>query len=983
MCYLENKHYFCATNYIVIIRMNKHILSFYLFFCLFLFPPLVEAIAGWNSFIVNFDKSVYGKGTQTWQIAPYDDKWVYFANKNGMVQFDGNVWNVFPLNNASDVRSVLASATQKRIYVGGINEFGYYEPDTDGSLAYHCMSDTLESSVRFLGNVWGIHETDNILYFQGDGCVVKYLNGKYTAIEMNAKIDCSNMVNGILYIGTDRGVWLLVGNTFFPLQGADALASKRIRGIIPYKKGVLVVTAYNGLYYCDGRTMEPFVTGAEEFMRENEVFCVAKKDDKIALGTIHKGLVLVDCSTMQLKYFNENNGLRNNTVLSVSFDTTGNLWAGLDSGIDYVCLSSPFTNLYSYPYSYGTGYTAAVEGGYLYLGTNRGLYYTSYPVQMNGDLPDIRPMPQSSGQVWNLCRIGDELFCLHDRGIFLINGTSVKRVTDIAGAWCCQLVAGRTDLMYVGVYNGIYLVGKKNGEWQVVGKIEGVNDSCRLFEQESDKVIWVYNTDHVTRVDLDNDLTKAVRIKEYSAKDGFPVGRDMYIAKIEDRVYFATPRGIYKHNPHKDVMEPCPDMNNLLNGTTAYSRILEYHDKLISLSPHEICIANLGTYKRGANTSINPIQQSLIELVPGFETIIPLSDSLMVVPNEGGFALFSIPAVRERQDRSHSLYIRNMYLSYPKDSLVYTANFLGEKPVPVIAYSMNSVRFDYALSFFSVGDDIRFQYRLNKGGWSDFTTVRTKEYSSLSEGEYTFEVKAVFPDGTTSSDTIAFRILPPWYRSAAAYVCYIILALLALWYVYRWDDVRVKRKKQQAVIEKDKELHGMEREYEEEKARQEKQIMQLEKEKLEYDLQHKSQEMANLMINFVRKNEMLTEIKSEILKVSALLKGEGAREGKQQLILINNKIDGNIQSDEVLKRIEDQFDLIHNNFMKRLHAKHPELSHNERMMCAYLKMNLSTKEIAPLLNISVRGVETIRYRLRKKFALEREDSLTDYLSNKL
>ena len=99
--------------------------------------------------------------------------------------------------------------------------------------------------------------------------------------------------------------------------------------------------------------------------------------------------------------------------------------------------------------------------------------------------------------------------------------------------------------------------------------------------------------------------------------------------------------------------------------------------------------------------------------------------------------------------------------------------------------------------------------------------------------------------------------------------------------------------------------------------------------------------------------------------------------------VINNKIDGNIQSDEVLKRIEDQFDLIHNNFMKRLHAKHPELSHNERMMCAYLKMNLSTKEIAPLLNISVRGVETIRYRLRKKFALEREDSLTDYLSNKL
>lgn len=101
----------------------------------------------------------------------------------------------------------------KRIYVGGINEFGYYEPDTDGSLAYHCMSDTLESSVRFL-EMCGASMRQTISCISKDGCVVKYLNGKYTAIEMNAKIDCSNMVNGILYIGTDRGVWLLVGNTF-------------------------------------------------------------------------------------------------------------------------------------------------------------------------------------------------------------------------------------------------------------------------------------------------------------------------------------------------------------------------------------------------------------------------------------------------------------------------------------------------------------------------------------------------------------------------------------------------------------------------------------------------------------------------------------------------------------------------------------------------------------------------------------------------
>ena len=201
------------------------------------------------------------------------------------------------------------------------------------------------------------------------------------------------------------------------------------------------------------------------------------------------------------------------------------------------------------------------------------------------------------------------------------------------------------------------------------------------------------------------------------------------------------------------------------------------------------------------------------------------------------------------------------------------------------------------------------------GVWSDYTSIRTKEYSNLSEGEYVFEVKAVYPDGTSASDEISFRILPPWYRSVTAYIIYFILILVALWYVYRWDDMRVKRKKMQAVFEKDNKMKEMAKEYQAEKSRQEKQIMELEKEKLEFDLKHKSQEMVNLMINFVRKNEMLTEIKSEILKVASSLKGESGREGKQQLLVLNNKIEANIQSDEVLKRIEDQFDLIHNNFM--------------------------------------------------------------------
>lgn len=298
----------------------------------------------------------------------------------------------------------------------------------------------------------------------------------------------------------------------------------------------------------------------------------------------------------------------------------------------------------------------------------------------------------------------------------------------------------------------------------------------------------------------------------------------------------------------------------------------------------------------------------------------------------------------------------------------------------MVRFSQNAVRFEYGTVSYTNGEEVSYQYRLDNGDWSDYTKTTVKEYSNLLEGSHTFEVRAVFPDAHSVTDSFTFNVLPPWHRTNMAYVCYLLIFVALMWFVYQWDNLRMKRKKQQVVIEKDKELFRKEREFEEENARKERQIIQLEKERLEHDLHYKSQEMANLMINFVRKNEILTEIKSDLYKVVAATNVSSGKEIKQQLLIVGNKIDSNIKSDDMLKRIEEQFDLIHSSFMKRLQEKHPALSQNERILCAYIKMDLSSKEIAPLLNISTRGVETLRYRIRKKLQLGREENLTDYLN---
>lgn len=947
----------------------------------FLFPYTTSA--QWNDYIVNFDKKLFGKGTQTWQIASFDETWTFFANQNGMLQYNGNSWKVIPLRNELDVRSVLASNDNKRIYAGGINEFGYFEPSITGELEYHCMSDSLPFNDRYFGNVWGIHMIDNILYFHADGQIIKHINNKYEFISTNSPINCSSVINNTLYLATEKGLFVVVGNTLFPVQGAETLSGKRIKGIEPYQSGILIATAYDGLFYLENNILTPFNTGAESLLMENEVFCMDTHGDLVALGTIRKGIILYDAKSGTLKYYNENTGLQNNTVLSVSFDKIGNLWCGMDISIGYISLNSAFSNLYSYPYSYGKGYTAVVEGDRLYLGTNRGLFYTDYPVKIEGDVPNIKPVNGSSGQVWNLCRVGNDLFCLHDRGVFLLTQSGIERIGDINGTWTCLESIDDPNRMYVGTYGGIYIFNKENGVWKQGSKIEGFNDSSRFIVEESPGILWISVSDNLARIKLSKDYRRVNSVKKYNVVAEKPNHKQINLSKIEDEITFATSEGIYRYDITNDTITPSIKHNQQLNGSAGYICVQQNKDKLISLSQNEICFANIKDYKQGGNIKSTAIHPSLLELVQGFETFIPISETQLIIPNENGFSLFCMPINKDRKDFDHAIFIQNMYLTYPKDSLIYTANYLNQKHKPVISYANNSIRFEYGQSLYSIGDNIEYQYRLNKGDWSESTPVNTKEFSNLFEGDYLFEIKSHYPDGTVLYDEIEFTIQRPWYRSIAAYIFYIIALSLAVTLLIYIEDKRFKNKKAQLETEKQKELHQIEKFYEAEKEKQEQHIIQLEKEKLEYDLKHKSQEIANLMINFLRKNEMLTEIKSEIIKVSASLKGESGKEGKKQLMILNNKIDSNIKNDEVLERIEEEFDLIHNNFIQRLTCKHPNLSLNERIMCTYLKMNLSTKEIAALLNISVRGVETLRYRLRKKLNLEREDNLIDYLSNRL
>ena len=247
--------------------------------------------------------------------------------------------------------------------------------------------------------------------------------------------------------------------------------------------------------------------------------------------------------------------------------------------------------------------------------------------------------------------------------------------------------------------------------------------------------------------------------------------------------------------------------------------------------------------------------------------------------------------------------------------------------------------------------------------WSKWSTNSNELFKNLPHGNYTFKVKArVGYTETTNIATYSFSIKKPWYLNnfmVALYVLLIILFSLLMHNIYK----RYYKKQRERILRK------TEQELELKKLENKQQRMSFENEKLQQDIENKNRELAISTMSLIKKNEFLNNIKNELKQV----------EESQNLKPVIKIIDKNLNNTDDWKLFQEAFNNADKDFLKKVKAKHPKLTPNDLRLCAYLRLNLSSKEIAPLLNISSRSVEVKRYRLRKKMDLPHEASLTNYI----
>ncbi len=263
--------------------------------------------------------------------------------------------------------------------------------------------------------------------------------------------------------------------------------------------------------------------------------------------------------------------------------------------------------------------------------------------------------------------------------------------------------------------------------------------------------------------------------------------------------------------------------------------------------------------------------------------------------------------------------------------------------------------------------------------WTEWQSRPSREFTNLHEGKYIFHVKArnIYD---TKSDVVSlkFEVWPPLHRSVIAYVIYFIMGIVFIIMIFyalkkRFEYSRSKAQTQQRLLFAKKE-ESMQRE----KLEAEKELIRMRNDKLREEVTLKNKELANATMQALHKNEVLINLKNELNKI--LNASSGANE-KYKLNHLIRRINKDIDNESQWEIFETHFESVHEAFLNRIKSSYPSLTPRELKLCAYLRMNISSKEISVLMNISTRGVEISRYRLRKKLSLNREENLTGFILN--
>lgn len=910
--------------------------------------------------IINLYREKYQADNKNWAIGQDERGTMYFGNDIGLLEFDGIEWNLNRIPNSLVVRSV-AVLSHKTIFTGSYEEFGRWDRDISGKLVYTSLSDSLDKALFKNDDFWKIWITNDCVYFQSFNSIYIY---DYNTIK---RIPSDKAFLFLTKVRDEFLVQQMLGSLFRlkedkleRIEGSEIFQGTDVRVILPYKEDqYLIGTTSKGIYIYDGTAFKEWSPVLSGIMNLKELNCgVFSSKGSYYLGTILDGIYEVDINGRIIDHISSESTLQNNTILSLYEDNLGNIWAALDRGIAYIqyienmsCYTDPGGNT-------GAVYCGVLWDDKLFIGTNQGVFYIAKEgLNKPNALSDMKLIDGTQGQVWALKVVDDVLYCCHNKGLKEIHkNLSVSNAFAI-GTGVYNLSEAKVrdrDLLVLSTYSSIRIVDKKTGRVYTPGQI-----SEPIINAEFDHLgnIWLEHFNRgVYRCKLEDDFSGFRSFSYYGGnnKDGLPY--KMKIFKVGGRIVLLGNNQFYTYDDIENKIVPSSLLNECFSTVHNIRKVIPIRENQFwalteaaiykfFYDGYEIAITE--NYNLGMNLS----------LVNAYENVSILNESTNLICLDNGFLLYD-----KKEEATKKLYKE---LPAPYIEFMRTVNMEGQSEYKdltedaEVSYNFNTVTFGFS-SNNAFASNLSFQYMLEDvdKDWSTPQKVNTVSYARLPEGKYKFLIRAIDSLGNYSEPiSYEFEILSPWYQTIWAYIIYALIIVGILYITWL------------LILRRYRNLHLQKIRY-----RETRRLRVLAGE-LQQEVEQKSAELLTQTSFIIQKNELILRIKDIVDDFYTKNKTNALLPLYQK---INSLLNNNMNSEDDWKMFLIKFEEKHTGFFKKMKALYPQLTNNDLRLCACLKLNLETKEIVSLMNLSIRAVENSRYRLRKKLNIQPSQNLNEF-----
>lgn len=895
---------------------------------------------------MHFPPAATGGGLQHADVSIGQEGEIAVANTAGLLLHDGSGWRILPLPNGTSVRSV--EWVGHKLFVGGQGAFGYFARSHVfcGPFQYVDLTERLAHVVGPFEDVWRTVAAEDGVVVSGATFVAKCtLDGKVQPIFRGP-------VENMLPFGDS---WLYqTGNRLFTTSGSPLgpPLSKdwRAEAVAPRGDGTWVVLTHAHGVYAGSAASSAWNSlpgDIDRELRTSRTNCLLQTDSGWLIGTSEGGIVLTSDFERRTGRIRSEQGLSRETVLALAQDDLGNVWAGLEGGLDFLAFADPERDAFQLLGRSSAGYGSLHTPAFRYFATSQGCEAWSAAGTRTTVLP---------GQSWSVQRAGTSVLLGHHQGLYELRGTSAIPVWTQTGVWGVWQLPG-SSYWLAGTYSGLLLLENTGSSWNALKLLEGFTESARHVAVEDTEHIWVTHPyKGAWRISLKDNAKSISSVREMGAATGFPDTLNLRVHALGDQIIFTASRGLLRWNAAAQRVEAIEEFADGLDPTTPFTHLASAPDGSVwFFTPGHV--GRIAPTTRGlhpvAGTTHLPLHGA--EPISRFESIEFMPDGRACIPTTSGFLVVDPKKLLSPTDAPRVVIHRIAHLNAAEEQrrVHFPERVELEAGIHALELALGTERNRWL-------GRVMYQWRFPgvSETWSEPVKATALTLPGLGTGEHELELRAILsPTYYGPVTRLLIDVPAPWYATLPARIAYVLFASVA---VGAGVLASRRRERQRAARELADAQAALTFEREE-RARTE--------------LELRNQELASATLHLMEKGEALQTVRKGLVS----LRAEVPRTQQKSIQDLIHIIQQDERFDAGWEQFSQQFDRVHVDFQTRLRERFPHLTKNDLRLCAYIRMNLSSKEIAALMFVSVRAVEISRFRLRKRLELDKGANLQEFI----